>query len=328
MENSFSGSYTVVASKLIKTTDNKELTEYKTVVSLEDTVRPTLGQAVYNSNNVATFSFSEPIDVADDAALAALTLKDASGATFTPTVVLAADKKSFTLNLSAATFETGKTYTLTAAGLKDFAGNLITPNPVTLSVEKKAVDLVNPTVSSVTSSQAGYAVVTFSEKVDVAASTNVVASVGGVTADLDTNASLDASGTVLTVRDASFTGAKDIAVNSFADVAGNAGTARTVLVSFPVDSVKPTVSSSAVKAIDNKNYLVLTFSEDVTVTNAVGSITGTYTTENGVEKAVTAIDASVAANVSAVTGTKNQVKVLIDAQEKGNYNVSVPERSY
>ncbi|MFJ7639523.1 Ig-like domain-containing protein [Peribacillus sp. NPDC097225] len=321
---SFSGSYTVVATDDIKTTDEVKIEDYKKVVDLEDSVRPTVGQAVYNSNNIATFSFSEPIDVASNAALAnALTLKDASGATYTPTVVLAANKKSFTLDLNAATFETGKAYTLTVTGLKDFAGNLITPNPLSVSVEKKVVDNVAPTVSSVTSNQAGYVVVKFSEKVSVNANKEV-ASVGGVTADLDTNASLDESGTVLTVRDSSFNGTKDIAVNTFTDVAGNAGTARTVLVNFPVDSVNPTVSSSAVKVIDNKNYLVLTFSEDVTVTNDAGNITGTYVTENGVEKNVTSIDTSVAANVSQVAGTKNQVKVLIDSQEKGKYSVSLP----
>ena len=301
-----------------------KIEEYKKVVELADSVRPTVGQAVYNSNNIATFSFSEPIDVADNTALAnALTLKDASGATYTPVVVLAANKKSFTLDLNAATFETGKAYTLTVTGLKDFAGNLITPNPLSVSVEKKVVDNVAPTVSSVTSTQAGYVVVNFSEKVSVNAS-NEVATVGGVIADLDTNASVDESGTVLTVRHNSFNGIKDITVNSFKDLAGNAGTSKTVLVNFPVDSVKPTVTSNTVKVIDNKNYLVLTLSEDVTVSNVAGSITGTYVTENGVEKAVTAIDTSVAANVSLVTGTKNQVKILIDSQEKGKYNVSLP----
>lgn len=323
--NSFSGSYTVVATDSIEGTNGKKLSEYKEVVSLKDTVRPTVGQAVYNSNNVATFTFSEPIDVADNAALAsALTLKDASGATYAPTVVLAADKKSFTLDLNAGTFVTGKTYTLTVTSLKDFAGNLITPNPLSVTVEKKVVDNVAPTVSSISSSQAGYVVVNFSEKVSANAN-NEVAVVGGVTADLDTNASLDASGTVLTVRNASFNGIKDITVTGFADVAGNAGTAKTALVNFPVDSVKPVVSSSAVKVIDNKNYVVLTFSEDVTVSNAGGStITGTYVTDNGVEKTMAAIDASVAANVSMVTGTKNQVKILVDSQEKGKYNVSLP----
>ncbi len=321
---SFSGDYTVVASKLILTTDSKALVEFKSVVSFEDTVRPTLGQAVYNANNVATFSFSEPINVADNSALATtLVLKDASGATYTPTVVLAGNKKSFTLDLNAEGFVTGKTYTLTATGLVDFAGNLITPNPVTLSVEKKVIDDVVPTVTSITSTQAGYVVVNFSEKVAANAS-NVVATVGTITADLDTNATLDASGTVLTVRDASYNGTKDIAVNSFTDVAGNAGTAKTTLVNFAVDSVKPTVSSSLVQVINNQNYLVINYSEDVTVTNAAGSITGTYVTENGVEKLVAPINTALAANVSSVSATKNQVKILIDTQEKGSYTVSVP----
>ncbi|MCM3452404.1 S-layer homology domain-containing protein [Heyndrickxia oleronia] len=321
---SFNGSYTVLVTDSVKTTDGKALDAFKQVVSLTDSVRPTVSAATYKSNNVATFTFSEPIDVADSTALETyLTLKDASGATYTPVVTLADDKKSFTLDLNGSSFVTGKDYTLTVAGLKDFAGNLISPNPVSLTVTKQVVDDVAPTVSSVTSSQAGHVVVTFSEKVTANAN-NVVARVGGVVADLDTNASLDATGTVLTVTDASFNGLKDITVSNFADAAGNAGTAKTVLVNFPVDSVVPTVTSSAVKTIDNKNYLVLTYSEDVNVANPTASITGTYVTPAGVEKNITAINTKSTTNVSSVTGTKNQVKVLIDSQEKGNYTVSLP----
>lgn len=320
----FDGSYAVATTTDIKTVSGADVAKFESVVPFEDEVRPTVSAPVYKTNNVATISFSEPVDLADNAELAsALTLKDASGATFTPSVSLAADKKSFTLDLNAPTFAVNKAYQLTIAGVKDFAGNLITPNPVTVTVEKKVVDEIAPTVSTISSSQAGYVVVNFSEKVAVG-SGNVVATINGIPADLDTNASLDASGTVLTVRDASFNGVKDITVSAFADLAGNPGTAKTSLVSFPVDSVRPVVSSSAVKVIDNKNYLVLTFSEDVVVTNAAGSITGTYVTENGVEKTMAAIDTASAANVSLVEGTKNQVKILIDSQEKGRYSVSLP----
>ncbi len=320
----FDGSYAVATTTDIKTVSGADVAKFESVVSFEDEVRPTVSAPVYKANNVATISFSEPVDLANDAALeSALTLKDASGATFTPSVSLAADKKSFTLDLNATTFAVNKAYQLTIAGVKDFAGNLITPNPVTVTVEKKVVDEIAPTVSTISSSQAGYVVVNFSEKVAVG-SGNVVATINGISADLDTNASLDASGTVLTVRDASFNGVKDITVSAFADLAGNPGTAKTSLVSFPVDSVRPVVSSSAVKVIDNKNYLVLTLSEDVVVTNAPGSITGTYVTENGVEKTMTAINTASATNVSLVEGTKNQVKILIDSQEKGRYSVSLP----
>jgi hypothetical protein len=316
------GDYTVTVSENVKDLGGKALTAYKQVLTFKDTVRPTVEGPVYVGNGVAKFTFSEPVNVVDDAALAAkLTLKDASGATYVPSVTLASDKKSFTLNISS--LDKTKVYTLVAAGITDFAGNLLTPNPVSFTVENKVVDDVKPVATSASSSQAGYVTIKFSEKIAVGAG-NVVATVNGISADLDTNASLDATGTELTVRDASFQGTLNVVVAGFADVAGNAGDSKTFLVTFPVDETKPTVKSAEVKTIDNKNYLVLTFSEDVTVTNtAANDITGTYVNQNGVEGTITPID-DTATSVSAVSGTKNQVKVLIDGQEKGNYTVTLP----
>ncbi|WP_158570772.1 Ig-like domain-containing protein [Exiguobacterium sp. AM39-5BH] len=321
--NTFNGSYAIATTEDIKTVAGAKVDKFEKVVSLVDEVRPTVSSPEYLANGKATFTFSEPINATQGELANAIKLTDASGASYTPVVTLAANKKSFVLDLTDSSFTAGKTYSVAISSLVDYAGNLMTPNPAVFTVVKKAVDEVKPTVESISSKQAGYVVVNFSEKVTADAG-NVVATVGGVSADLDTNATLDTSGRVLTVRSSSFNGIKDITVTSFSDVAGNIGDAKTSLVNFPVDTVNPTVASKEVKVIDNKLYLVLTFSEDVTVTNtAANNITGTYINESGVEKTVAAID-DTTTNVSAVSGTKNQVKVLIDAQEKGNYNVTLP----
>ncbi|MGX9806496.1 Ig-like domain-containing protein [Exiguobacterium acetylicum] len=316
--NTFNGSYAVATTEDIKTVSGAKVDKFEKVVSLVDEVRPTVSSPEYLANGKATFTFSEPINVTQGDLANAIKLTDASGASFTPVVTLAADKKSFVLDLTGGSFTLGKSYSVAISSLVDYAGNLMNPNPAMFTVVKKSVDEVAPTVESISSKQAGYVVVNFSEKVAVGAG-NVVATVGGVTADLDTNASLDESGRVLTVRDSSFNGIKDIAVSAFYDVAGNLGTAKTSLVNFPVDTVKPTVASKEVKIIDNQLYLVVTFSEDVTVQNAAPTITGSYITDSGVEKPV-----NLATTASAVTGSKNQVKILINTQEKGKYNVSLP----
>lgn len=316
--NTFNGSYAVATTEDIKTVSGAKVDKFEKVVSLVDEVRPTVSSPEYLANGKATFTFSEPINVTQGDLANAIKLTDASGASFTPVVTLAADKKSFVLDLTDGSFTLGKSYSVAISSLVDYAGNLMNPNPATFTVVKKSVDEVVPTVESISSKQAGYVVVNFSEKVAVGAG-NVVATVGGVTADLDTNASLDESGRVLTVRASSFNGIKDIAVSAFYDVAGNLGTPKTSLVNFPVDTVKPTVASKEVKIIDNQLYLVVTFSEDVTVQNATPTITGSYITDSGVEKPV-----NLTTTASAVTGSKNQVKILINSQEKGKYNVSLP----
>ncbi|MGX8178979.1 Ig-like domain-containing protein [Exiguobacterium artemiae] len=316
----FNGSYAIATTEAIKTAAGATVGKFEKVVSLVDEVRPTVSSPEYLANGKATFTFSEPIDVLDSAALAnAIKLTDASGASFTPDVTLAADKKSFVLDLTAGSFTAGKSYSVAISSLVDYAGNLMTPNPAMFTVVKKSVDEIKPMVESISSKQAGYVVVNFSEKVTADAG-NVVATVGGVTADLDTNASLDESGRVLTVRSSTFNGIKDITVAAgYSDVAGNTGDAKTSLVNFPVDTVNPTVASKEVKIINNQLYLVVTFSEDVTVQNATPTITGSYITDSGVEKPV-----NLSTTASAVTGSKNQVKILINSQEKGKYNVSLP----
>ena len=60
-------------------------------------------------------------------------------------------------------------YTFTFTGLKDFAGNLVTPNPISTTVVRQDADSVKPTVTAVATAGIGKVQVTFSEKVNVSA---------------------------------------------------------------------------------------------------------------------------------------------------------------
>lgn len=321
-EKTFDGRYAVLASSKIKGLDGKDLVPFKGIYTLTDNVRPVLNDPEYLENNRVKFTFSEPVNVDSEEALEKkLELTDASGAGYKVDVdKLSWDGKSFILDLSDAQFVAGKDYKLTLVGLRDFAGNFITPNPVTKVVQKKVVDGVAPAVVGMSSSKPGYLTVTFSEAVYVDRYNHVAKITltnGDIEADLDDNAWLDESGKVLTVRDSTFIGQIDVKVSEFRDLAGNYGAASTKLVNFTNDATAPTVTGAEVKVIDDKNHLVLTFSEEV---NALydGEMVGSYITPNGVEKKVKAwTDASYY--------SKNQIKTPISDLELGNYSVTLPK---
>lgn len=321
-EKTFDGRYAVLASSKIKGLDGKDLVPFKGIYTLTDNVRPVLNDPEYLENNRVKFTFSEPVNVDSEEALEKkLELTDASGAGYKVDVdKLSWDGKSFILDLSDAQFVAGKDYKLTLVGLRDFAGNFITPNPVTKVVQKKVVDGVAPAVVGMSSSKPGYLTVTFSEAVYVDRYNHVAKITltnGDIEADLDDNAWLDESGKVLTVRDSTFIGQIDVKVSEFRDLAGNYGAASTKLVNFTNDATAPTVTGAEVKVIDGKNHLVLTFSEEV---NALydGEMVGSYITPNGVEKKVKAW-------TNASYYSKNQIKTPISDLELGNYSVTLPK---
>ncbi|KAB2862234.1 MAG: hypothetical protein F9K39_11310 [Exiguobacterium chiriqhucha] len=320
-EKTFDGRYAVLASSKIEGLDGKALVPFKEIYTFEDNVRPVLNDPEYLENNRVKFTFSEPVNVdSEDELEKKLELKDASGAGYKVDVdKLSWDGKSFILDLSDAQFVAGKDYKLTLVGLRDFAGNFISPNPVTKIVQKKVIDAVNPSVVGMSSSKPGYLTVTFSEAVYVDRYNHVAKITltnGEIEADLDDNAWLDESGKVLTVRDHSFIGQIDVKVSHFRDLAGNYGAASTKLVNFTNDAEAPYVTGAEVKVIDGKNYLVLTYSEEVDVLSN-GEMYGSYITPNGVEK-------KISADTYASAYSKNQIKTPISELELGNYSVKLP----
>ena len=118
-----------VKTDLVKATDKKVIPTNNTVVTVNDTVRPTFAGVSYESNSNATFSFSEPIEATATQIATALTVNGSTTVNIVAgDITLSSDKKSFTVTLPT-TMTKDQNYTFTFTGLKDFAGNLVTPNP-------------------------------------------------------------------------------------------------------------------------------------------------------------------------------------------------------
>ncbi|MBO8165434.1 MAG: Ig-like domain-containing protein [Brevibacillus sp.] len=321
----FNGKYAVTVTDAVVDAEGNPIEAYSAVHDFTDSTRPTVSEPTYPANGVATFKFSEPLNVANAAAVeAALSIKDANGASVSVTGLvtsLSADNTSFDLDISG--FTTGEEYTVTIVGLKDYAGNLITPNPTTLTVVNDTVDNVDPAVVGIVVKDDDEFTIQFSEELQAAPTVTIDGTdvtVGGGTVTVDSvdktkyNVQLGApeSG-IVTVGVAA----------GYQDKSGNSGQAWSKLVEFKADTTSPNFVSSELKAIGGTQYLILNFDEEVTVV-AGSNITGTYVDENQVTKSATIVAANVTLYDPDGDGAGTAVKVDLTGQETGEYNVTVP----
>ncbi|MDP4092281.1 MAG: hypothetical protein Q8920_02880 [Bacillota bacterium] len=284
----FGGDYVITVGTGVTDDSNNAIKAYSAISTLKDTDRPTVAVS-YPFNGVARFTFSEPVKVTDSAAMAALisvTAPSDGAAAGAPSATLAADKKSFDLDISGYT--TGKSYTVTLVGVGDYAGNLITPNPCTATVINNTVDSVKPTVTA-EAVDVDKVKLTFSEKLK----TGHLGTVNGIA--IAGNSTVDSTGLIYTVTAAGATprlsGTALLTVAGFQDLSGNAGDTYTKLMNFVADTTAPSYVSSEVKAIGPTQYLLVKYDENVVKAAGLAStaiMTGTYVDSNSITKSFTA----------------------------------------
>ncbi|AEE92501.1 conserved protein of unknown function [Tepidanaerobacter acetatoxydans Re1] len=334
----FDGQYAVLVPVAVTDTEGNPIEAYSAVVTLKDTVRPTISGPTYPDNNTVKFEFSEPMNLANAAALEGIsTLKDKNGATVSITglITLAADKKSFTLNMTGLTV--GEEYKLTIVGAKDFASNLISPNPVTVSFKKQVVDNVNPEVVSVKAVYNSKLIVTFSEPIKTTGTIFKldIGSTGSLVAVTTTNASVSDDKTVVTVdlTTAGFTslsGLKRVDITEFQDLSGNpaiiAESAYNTLINFVADTEAPKVKAVTVETISGTRYIVVEFDEDVTVTAA--ALTPVTYVVDGVQKTLTSGIVAAAVTSHDKDGDGNDESVKINTENYDGSNSVMPNGKY
>ena len=299
----------------VQSVDKKAIPTNNTVVTVNDTVRPTFAGVSYESNSNATFSFSEPIEATTAQIATALTVNGSTTVNVVAgDITLSSDKKSFTVTLPT-TMTKDQNYTFTFTGLKDFAGNLVTPNPVSTTVVRQDADSVKPTVTAVATAGIGKVQVTFSEKVNVSAA---ALKVDGNAATKPTF-TLDAGKTVMTVNSASLTaGVRSLEISGVKDLAGNKMDVTTKVVEVTADTTAPTFVSQSVKTVAGVQYLVVNYSEDVTV-DKTKSITGTVKGSDSVTKAITPITGT--ALTTGEDGKSIEIKLPVTT---GDYSLNLP----
>ncbi|MEG7841747.1 S-layer homology domain-containing protein [Bacillus mobilis] len=289
------------------------------IVTYTDTVRPTIKGVEYVDTNTAKVLFSEPIQTVGNVT------GTQGAAPFTDETDAAKKFKAgqdFVL-INLADVKENTEAVVTIVGATDFAGNLISPNPVKVSVKKQALDMTAPKVTGVEAVSNNQLKVTFSKDFTAKALEDGIT----VNGDKATKVELDKDNSKVAYVTANLVDG----INNFAVKAGTTDSngaklekayEKDVVVTLKEDKVAPELVKHEVVTEDNKQVLVLTYNEDVAglddakfptsgtlFKDYVTTTTGFVTTDKGV------VDKD----------NKKVVKVDLTGAEAGSWTVELKE---
>ncbi|GEN83947.1 hypothetical protein SLU01_22590 [Sporosarcina luteola] len=277
-ENVLSKRYDVVIDGL-KSYNGKNIVKFENMVTIaDDKTAPAIVKTDRISASTFKVTFSEPLK-----SLGTVSYKLANGTAVTGENGVkdnfkAGDKEvTFTLGSDVAA---NQDVIATFIGTQDQAGNLISPNPATVTFQKGDKDGVKPAVTSVTQTGAKSFAIKFTEELQTAPTVTI----GGVEAskvEKDANDPTVYNVTTSAVLD----DAKTVVINGFVDLSGEVGDSVSKVVSFVKDINAPKVVSSAVVAdeTNGKEYLEIAFDKNVEVlgtstVDGIGSYVKNYVT--------------------------------------------------
>ncbi|TGN29911.1 S-layer homology domain-containing protein, partial [Lysinibacillus sp. S2017] len=301
----FEGRYDITIAKATDK-DNKEVTKYeaKTVEFAKDATAPTITGTERVSATQVKVIFSEPVTFTAGAVTADTANVKSAGAAIND--LAATGVTEVVVDLSDATIAAGKEVKLTFNGVEDAIGNLINPQPATVTVKKDAVDTVAPTLTAVTQTGAQTFTVTFDKATTLGttgsevtvsnATVKTIAKVSDTVYKVTTNENLKGlqKVTVLTGNAANID-----AIPTTTDL--------TKTVTFTTNEDAPTATSKLVTK-EGVEYIELTFNKDVYLNGSKEvTIEGSYV-ENYVTKTLAAVD--VVAQYADTKGDDKKVVLL------------------
>ncbi|WP_342600186.1 S-layer homology domain-containing protein [Psychrobacillus sp. FSL H8-0483] len=301
----------------VKDEKGEFVTSHLVKLSVKDTVAPSiLATEAVNASTVKV-NFSEPMS-----SVPTPSFKYADGTTANVTFTLDASGEFGTLDLTNAVAK--KDVTVGFIGAKDIAGNLISPNPSSVTVQKGDKDGVAPSVVSLDALAPNKTVIKFSEKVNGLEASDFT----GLTVSDVKQDSTDKTKYVLTHT--SVTGLNSVSLNASAvsDFSGEQNVVFTKILDYKADTVAPSLSSAVVSkdAKDGKEYLTLTFNKDVTVLGDI-TLAGTER-KDGVSTDVTDVKIS-KASLTGVDGSTSVYKVALadvaNVKSDASYVLTLPK---
>lgn len=308
------GRYAVVVENF-KTATNKENTSYDEIITVAaDKTAPSITGSERPYANRVLVKFSEPIST-----LGTVSLKLADGKTVVAAAEIVGNGDTVEFDLSSEAIPANAKVTATFVGTADVAGNLISPNPATVTFEKGAADGVAPTISTVAQASAKTFTVTLSEPVRAFTKDNITisrANVNNVVTAVEKVTDTQYNVTVTNVLD----GLNTIVVNNIEDLSGEKTASTTTTATFVVDKAAPAVTNTAVTVDEGHEYVTIQFNKPVVVAdNAKVTVAGTY-----VKDAVTSTLAAKDVAVTAVDAQTVRVKLsdIAENHTGAAYNVS------
>lgn len=307
-ENVLSKRYDVVINGL-KSYNGKNIIKFEKMVTIaDDKTAPAIVKTDRVSASTFKVTFSEPLKslgtVSYKLANGKVITNETTGVTtnFTP----GAKEVTFTLGSEV---EANQDVIATFVGTQDQAGNLISPNPATVTFQKGAQDGVKPAVTSVTQTGAKSFAIKFTEELQTAPTVKI-GDAAASKVEKDANDPTVYNVTSSDVLD----NAKTVVISGFVDLSGEPGDSVSKVVSFVKDVHAPKVVSSTVVAdeTNGKEYLEITFDKNVDFGNAptvdgVGSYVKNYVTTPVKDADLTATA------ISYKNASKKVVRVELDA---------------
>lgn len=248
----FKGTYNIqVAANAIHSQADvtKAIAAFEDNLTVSDTTKPTISGSSYKADGSGKYD----VTVKFSEALSTVGTVSVNGVV-TPATLSTDGKSAVVAGLNA-----GTNYTISITGAKDAAGNVISPNPATTTVNLSA-DTVKPTVAVTVSNNVF--TFDFSEEVKTLAPNSVVINGTDYTASLVPDA-VDTTKFTLNAETAgiltgSFVNAS-VVVKGFKDLADNPG--DTVTKSFTLNADK--TAPSFVSASYNADTFIVKFNENV-----------------------------------------------------------------
>ncbi len=281
-----------INADVAKATDGKFVPKFvSNIIEAADTTAPTVTDVKKLDASKVRVFFSEPLS---NEGSWSFKFADGSSATVTPSATnIAKGYVDLTIDAGVAA---GKEITATVIGAKDYAGNLVNPNPFTVTFSKGQLDGTKPSVTSVVTNGLTSFEVKFSEEVQGFTATDI--SINGVDRTVDdgdgvatgteaiiTQDTTDKTKYTVTVA-AQTSGLNTISIGAglVTDLSGELSESFSKVVEFKADQTKPTLTSHQIKKDENgEEYLHLFFSEAVTE-GTVNALTATkvkdYVTTN------------------------------------------------
>jgi hypothetical protein len=303
-DTSWNGAYAVeLLANQAETLSGNKVAEYQGFLNASDTTRAQVTGVTYVDKYSYDINFSEPVDTTG---VLGFTYTDGTATPITTTSITpSADKKSVRVAFNTATL-VNKEITVALPEITDFAGNKSVPTTAKVTISN--ADQTKPVISSVTTTGFDGTNTLFQIKLSEAVSGTTVS---GITVNGTTVvAAVDA--TDKTLINASVAGQIKgsalvyVPANAVTDLNANGNAELGQFFTFTQDEVKPAVVAQAIERIAGVENLVLTFSEDITVTSPA-SVVFKYVDQYGMEQTTTTTPVVAAHNV--VNGKTKQIKV-------------------
>ncbi|MHC9161459.1 Ig-like domain-containing protein [Exiguobacterium profundum] len=306
-----------LAKETVKTVDGKFVESFLDRVVVKDTVAPSILGTEATTAQKVKVKFSEPMS-----SIPTPNFKYSDGTDVNVNIDVTQDASGEFVTLDLSNTDSKKSVVVEFIGAKDIAGNIISPNPSKVTVQKGDLDGIAPKVTMLDSLAPNKSVIQFSEVVYGLEATDFV----GFTNVTDIKQDETDKTKYVFTHDA-LTGLKSVGLSASTvkDFSGETNAAFSKIVDYKADTIAPVLSSAKV-ARDSKDgveYLTLSFNKDVKLLKDI-VLTGT-SRKDGVTDDKASITLPVA-KLSSVDNSKSTYRIALTNITTANteYKLSLP----